>query len=416
MMTPITPPQAEGPSVLRQASFLEKLFTATPVILSVLATVLAGLSSRELTLAHYYRSLATQDQSKAGDQWNSFAARRIRGTTLEMTRDLLETMSQPDHVEAARLEQAAARLAADFDNADKEAQRLSRAVEAAQPDLGPTAAPLQAAARQLEQFLHDNGSKADMAREEIRLALKRDRVKEAFRYLGTDKLPEIEAHKLDNEAIEKAAQAVAADQPETALERMALRIPLDQLMEAIHSAEENAKEFEDKGKPVGKTLDEIAGLVNREVALVRPFYREARDVQAALADVPANGSKAVGDLRAAAAAVERTATAIKTTADELDSDFKAARHDYTARRYRREAQYNQEVAYLYEVLVRQLSAESEVHRRKSAHYFYAMLGAQAGVTIATLAMAMRYRSILWSLASVFGVSALLFASYVFMGM
>jgi hypothetical protein len=416
MMTPAIPPSAQGPAAPERSGVLEKLFTSTPVILSVLATVLAGLSSRELTLAHYYRSLATQDQSKAGDQWNFFAARRIRGTSLEMTRDLLETMSQPDHVEAARLELAATRLAADFGRAEKDAQRLSAAVDSAGSDLGTAAGPLQAAAHQLDQFLHENLSRADGARDKIRLALQRDDVKEALRYLGTDKVPEIEAHKTDDERIQKAAQAVAAQKPEAELERLALGIPVDQLQEAIHNAEENAKEFEDRGKPVGKTLDEIAGLVGREVALVRPFHRAARDVQAALAEVPANGGMAVGDMRTAAAAVERTAAEIKTTADELDSDFKAARHDYTARRYRREALYNQDVAYLYEVLVRRLSAESEVHRRKSAHYFYAMLGAQAGVTIATLAMAMRYRSVLWSLASVFGMSALLFASYVFLGM
>jgi hypothetical protein len=103
-------------------------------------------------------------------------------------------------------------------------------------------------------------------------------------------------------------------------------------------------------------------------------------------------------------------------AEDMQHDLRAAERGYTVRRYESEARYNQEVALLYEVLVRQLSLVSEGHLRKSAHFFYAMLAAQGGVTIATLAMAMRHKSLLWSLASVAGLSALLFASYVLVGM
>ena len=44
-----------------------KLFAATPVIMTVIATMLAGLASSEMTRAQYDRSLAAQQQSKAGD-------------------------------------------------------------------------------------------------------------------------------------------------------------------------------------------------------------------------------------------------------------------------------------------------------------------------------------------------------------
>src|SRR4051812_37857616 len=67
----------------------DKLLTATPIFLTVLATVLAGLSSSEQTMAHYYRALASQQQSKATDQWGYFQAKRIRGTNVELTADLL---------------------------------------------------------------------------------------------------------------------------------------------------------------------------------------------------------------------------------------------------------------------------------------------------------------------------------------
>ena len=44
-----------------------KMLATTPVIMAVLATLLAGLASSEMTRAQYARSLAAQQQSKAGD-------------------------------------------------------------------------------------------------------------------------------------------------------------------------------------------------------------------------------------------------------------------------------------------------------------------------------------------------------------
>ena len=69
-----------------------RALAAAPVALTVLATVLAGLSSSEMTRSMYYRSLAAQEQSKAGSQWEFFQAKRIRGTTLETSGDLLRSL------------------------------------------------------------------------------------------------------------------------------------------------------------------------------------------------------------------------------------------------------------------------------------------------------------------------------------
>ena len=49
-----------------------KILIATPIIMTVIATMLAGLSSSEMTKAQYNRSFAAQLQSKAGDQWSFF--------------------------------------------------------------------------------------------------------------------------------------------------------------------------------------------------------------------------------------------------------------------------------------------------------------------------------------------------------
>ena len=67
-----------------------KLLTSTPIVMTVIATMLAGLSSSEMTRAQYDRSLAAQQQSKAGDQWSFFQAKRLRGAMQRSTLDLLQ--------------------------------------------------------------------------------------------------------------------------------------------------------------------------------------------------------------------------------------------------------------------------------------------------------------------------------------
>lgn len=70
-----------------------KILTATPVIMTVVATMLAGLASSEMTRAQYDRSLAAQEQSKAGDQWSFFQAKRVRSSMQRSTLDMLQAVS-----------------------------------------------------------------------------------------------------------------------------------------------------------------------------------------------------------------------------------------------------------------------------------------------------------------------------------
>jgi hypothetical protein len=67
-----------------------RILLATPVVMTVVATLLAGLASSEMTRAQYNRSLAAQQQSKAGDQWSFFQAKRLRGTMQLTTLDVLK--------------------------------------------------------------------------------------------------------------------------------------------------------------------------------------------------------------------------------------------------------------------------------------------------------------------------------------
>ncbi|HUJ09989.1 MAG TPA: hypothetical protein VL171_08180 [Verrucomicrobiae bacterium] len=67
-----------------------RILAATPVVMTVIATALAGLASSEMTRAQYGRSLGAQQQSKAGDQWNFFQAKRLRSALQKNALDILQ--------------------------------------------------------------------------------------------------------------------------------------------------------------------------------------------------------------------------------------------------------------------------------------------------------------------------------------
>ncbi len=66
-----------------------KILGATPIVMTVIATMLAGLASSEMTKAQYDRSAAAQLQSKAGDQWSFYQAKKLRGAMARNSLDLL---------------------------------------------------------------------------------------------------------------------------------------------------------------------------------------------------------------------------------------------------------------------------------------------------------------------------------------
>ena len=106
-----------------------KILTATPVIMTVVATALAGLASSEMTRAQYSRSLAAQQQSKAGDQWGFFQAKRLRSALQRNTLDLLQSTTEVRPLEAAALEQAGA-----------EPKTLAALQQGRLPEIGPAPA------------------------------------------------------------------------------------------------------------------------------------------------------------------------------------------------------------------------------------------------------------------------------------
>ncbi len=71
-----------------------KVLGATPIVMTVIATMLAGLASSEMTKAQYDRSLAAQLQAKAGDQWGYAATKKTRGALARNSLDLLAATTE----------------------------------------------------------------------------------------------------------------------------------------------------------------------------------------------------------------------------------------------------------------------------------------------------------------------------------
>lgn len=80
-----------------------KVLSATPIVMTVIATMLAGLASSEMTKAQYDRSLAAQLQSKAGDQWGYAAAKKTRGAMAHNSLDVLLATAEVHPLDAAAL-------------------------------------------------------------------------------------------------------------------------------------------------------------------------------------------------------------------------------------------------------------------------------------------------------------------------
>jgi hypothetical protein len=411
------PPASDQPKTL-----WDSILTSTPVVLTVIATLLAGLSSSEMTRAQYHRSLAAQHQSKAGDQWSFFQAKRIRGGNTEMGVDLLRAQHALVPVTADAIAEYAARLSADLNRVANVAERLLKTLDAAKVSAGD--ASLRSAVEKLIQVARRNAEEAQTLQQQIAAALSQADVRESLSYLNTDELPKVETMPVGGERIEEARRAILARKTEAETASLMATISDNELRTALDTAEANAHAFEEKGKPADKGLAVLARLIQEGATLSATVHRLAERAMLAVAEAAAAGENAdvrtasagnaANGLRSAATALERTDAALMKTSAEMQQSFLAARRDFTARRYEREARDNQTIAGVFEIQVRKSSWDSERHRNRSQHFFLGMLLAQAGVTIATFALALRQRSVLWVLATVAGLAAIAFSAYVYL--
>ena len=93
-----------------------KILLATPVVMTVIATLLAGLASSEMTRAQYDRALGAQLQSKAGDQWAYFQAKKLRGAIQQNSYELLTAAADIHPIDNPALEKVPAPAALSLDS------------------------------------------------------------------------------------------------------------------------------------------------------------------------------------------------------------------------------------------------------------------------------------------------------------
>jgi hypothetical protein len=105
-----------------------KILSATPIIMTVIATLLAGLASSEMTRAQYDRALGAQLQSKAGDQWGYFQAKKLRGAMLLDSLQLLDATTDVHPTENPALEKMPSVAAPSLN------PKLQTAIDAVQDD------------------------------------------------------------------------------------------------------------------------------------------------------------------------------------------------------------------------------------------------------------------------------------------
>jgi hypothetical protein len=292
-----------------------KILSATPVVMAVVATMLAGLASSEMTRAQYERSSGAQQQAKAGDQWSFFQAKRLRGAIQQNSADLLENVTEVHPLDPAAI-------------------------------------------------------RAALAGTEAAKALESDSGKQALEALRTGHVPGDPGRVEPDPRIKAATQGYETLVPDSEMARLLVPVTEEVIENSLKAAKDRVEAFDAVTKPVNQIID---------------------DVGRALAGAGA-GAKA------------------------LSRDFSTARLRYAAARYEVEARLNQSIANLYELQVRKSNISAVRHHLRSQRFFFGMLGAQAGVIIATFAMAARNRNLLWSLAAGAGIIAVAFAIYVYLCM
>lgn len=179
-----------------------KILGMTPIIMTVIATLLAGLASSEMTRAQYVRALAAQLQSKAGDQWGYFQAKKLRGALQQNTLEMLQATIEIPPLDVAGISDALASLKS-------------------------SAAALTLAA------------------------------------LEKNELPAIPAGAEMKPGVKAALDALGASQPETEVTRLLAGVTDEDLSDALSAAQARALAFDAAIKPVNADLDHLEKLLTQ---------------------------------------------------------------------------------------------------------------------------------------------------------
>jgi hypothetical protein len=203
-----------------------KILSATPVVMAVIATMLAGLASSEMTRAQYDRALAAQQQSKAGDQWSFFQAKRLRGAYQRNTADLLQAVAEVHELDTARLKAAAERL----------------------PNKAETTAP--------------GGTEPAKQKAELLTLLDSPLGQEALARLKTGELPNAGGPAPIDPRIKSAIEAVDNLGTDAEIASILAGVDNQSLEAAVRVARDQAQAFDTATKPLNQMIDRFENLLD----------------------------------------------------------------------------------------------------------------------------------------------------------
>jgi hypothetical protein len=202
-----------------------RILTATPVIMTIVATMLAGLASSEMTRAQYDRSLAAQEQSKAGDQWSYFQAKRLRSGMQRSTLDVLQGTTLVRPFNASHFRQNAADLS----------------VPADRPE-------------------------AVKARTELLALLDSSAGQQTLAVLESGRLPEPPAGEETDAQVEAALKAIETTQPEPEVVALVAPIQVSTVEATLRAGVARVQAYDSLLSPFNRTVDQIENLVSQAAA------------------------------------------------------------------------------------------------------------------------------------------------------
>jgi Domain of unknown function (DUF4337) len=382
---------ADPAPAAEKKSLFETVVISTPVMLTVIATFILGRSTSEMTQAQYQRSVAGQNQAKVGDQWAFFQAKRIRGTSYETTAVSLFAQ-KADPFTTDTLVDAAEGFLREIQLTDKEAGTLHDPLET----LGKKA---KACADKINTVLRPT---QEEAKQRVKQAL------DAFQAYPSPPPDKTEAEGVIDADQRKLLDEVLDDvrkfKPEQETAPKTLKLNAETIDKALERAKAKSAAVAAHGKQIDAVLQELDALVAQQVGLCREYQRLLGGYLSQRVKTGADADEI--------ARLERRLERVRNLSARLLGDYKAARYTFDARRYEDDARANQEQAFLYEVQVLQSSARSDKHLKRSLGFMIAMLVAQVGVTIGSLALMLKFRFPAWILAAFSGLCAIAFGVYI----
>jgi len=207
-----------------------KILAATQVVMAVIATMLAGLASSEMTRAQYDRALGAQQQSKAGDQWSFFQAKRLRGAIQRNTVDLMQSTVEVRPLDASVLAAAAEQLTS---------------VQGAQER--------QADAAKLKTEIND--------------LLNSDAGKHALEMMQKNELPPGGTVEPPPQNVKAAMDAMESLRSDQELATLVNNVDLKTLDGAMETARDRALSFDSATKPINTAIDKMDNLIGRLTTL-----------------------------------------------------------------------------------------------------------------------------------------------------